>query len=110
MEKLGKVLMTQKITDHIEKINFKMAVNSALTRFSRKDWGDVSEATVVLNNEELIKGEQVLGVYPSTMGKIWLVANFYEKEEMERIFKETVGSEREDGLVMVVTVMFPSEY
>ena len=76
MEKLGKVLMTQKIADHMENINFKMAVNSALTRFSRKDWGDVSEATVVLNNEELIKGEQVLGVYPSPMGKNLVSSEF----------------------------------
>lgn len=51
MRNLGKIVMTRGTASYMKDIAFKMAVDSALTKFAQKDWGEVCADDAALNNQ-----------------------------------------------------------
>ena len=75
--------------------NMAKSVISALSRFNKMDWGDVSEADTRMNNkEQKMRDGRILGKYTTPKGDIFIT----------RIFNEpSVNAD-------VVTVMYCGEY
>ena len=69
--------------------DFSKHVARSILRFSRKDWGDVSDTDKQTNDEAVEAHTQVLGAYGNGKDKVWIIKDAF------------------DG---PVTVMYPSDY
>ena len=69
--------------------DFSKHVARSILRFSRKDWGDVSDTDKQGNDEAVEAKTQVLGAYGYGTAKIWII---------------------KDALNGPVTVLYPSDY
>lgn len=108
MRDLGKIVMTQGINHAMEESpSFKFSVKIALDKFKKNDWGKTCKDDSEMNFMALEQNEQVLAVYDSTQGDIWLVTNFYPRKYYAEAFGEP-SSQAE--LLPVTTILFPCEY
>jgi uncharacterized protein YycO len=90
MFNLGTVVITIGIRDAVESnVKFLDEMRSALSRYSKGDWGDLDEDDKQVNADALKYGSRLLGKYPTSCGSIYIIT------EWDR---------------SVTTILFPDEY
>lgn len=88
--KLGKLAWTRGVSDLIaDNPNFASFVLKSQKRYVNGDWGDCCEEDKTANNQALIDGSRIIGVYKNDKWKIWIIT------EADR---------------SVTTILFPEEY
>lgn len=90
MFNLGTIVITSGVDDAIRSdFKFFGDMKTALSRYSKCDWGDLCEEDKQANDEALTCGERLLGKYPTSCGDIYIIT------EWDR---------------SVTTILFPNEY
>lgn len=89
----GQTVMTCGIESRIDEIpSFRSEIMRSLNRYTKGDWGEVSEDSKKLNDEAVKTCEdRILAAYPTSQDKIWIITDWEYGE------KHT-------------TVLFPHEY
>lgn len=70
----GKVCMTSGIDRAIneEKHYYKELIN-CFEKYLTGDWGDLCEEDKKLNEDAIINNERILGAYPTSKGRIYII-------------------------------------
>ena len=84
--------MTQGVANILNNWEFRKELFDALERYTKCDWGDLSEEDKALNNEAVRVGDgRTLATYSTSKGEIWITTDFGDKGN-------------------VTTMLFPNEY
>ena len=74
---LGVVVQTQGIAEKsMEDPAFRIAVTDALSKHVTGDWGDVSAADKLRNDQALIEGGRLLSSYHYGETKFWIITEY----------------------------------
>lgn len=89
----AKIYQTKAIANAALDEQFKTQVIIALGRFFNKDWGDLCEEDIQLNEEAIEYKGLVHGAYDTSEARIWIIAESQSGAEYDTI-----------------TVLFPEDY
>ena len=70
----AKIYQTKAIANAALDEEFKTQVIIALGRFFNRDWGDLCEEDIQLNEEAMKYNDLVHGAYDTAKGRIWVIA------------------------------------
>lgn len=74
---LGKQFVTQGVKNILGGVGICNELLNALDRYTKCDWGDISEEDKALNDKAVETGEgRILAAYETSKEKVWIITDF----------------------------------